>query len=129
MTSNSIGQPTMRAALVCDLTLPHSNPATAAYQITNDIAQQNSCVASHELLTGASHVPFHSLDMERLKVNYRVYMCPVCYKHIRGDKQDFGRHYMVHSGEKPQSCPYCSFKCIRKKALSKHLETKHGVSV
>ena len=35
------------------------------------------------------------------------------------------RHIMVHTGEKPISCPYCDYRCIQTSDLKKHCRNKH----
>ncbi|NXR78735.1 IKZF2 protein, partial [Pycnonotus jocosus] len=36
------------------------------------------------------------------------------------------RHIKLHSGEKPFKCPFCSYACRRRDALSGHLRTHSG---
>ncbi|KAF2363562.1 Zinc finger C2H2-type, partial [Trinorchestia longiramus] len=70
-------------------------------------------------------VLFSALDLDSLNINYRTFVCPVCLKAVRGDRQDFKRHYMIHSGERPQQCPYCTYKTIRKSDMTKHIISRH----
>ena len=63
--------------------------------------------------------------LERCQVGLRRYECFLCQKQIRGDKQDFRRHYMTHTGEKPVACPFCSYKTITKSCLKKHILGNH----
>lgn len=62
-------------------------------------------------------------------VSYHVssagtYLCPFCGKEFRL-KGDFTRHCMIHTGEKPFTCPNCAFKTTRKSTLKKHIERTH----
>ncbi|XP_047740476.1 serine-rich adhesin for platelets isoform X1 [Hyalella azteca] len=82
-------------------------------------------VSSFGEIPFSAPVPFSALDLESLSVKYREFVCPICMKCVRGDRQDFKRHYMIHSGERPEQCPYCSYRTIRKADLSKHVVSRH----
>ena len=70
--------------------------------------------------TRVGAVPFDELNL----VPSSVYKCPVCQQDFY-DKAKFRQHYMVHSGEKPYSCPYCEYRARQKNALKKHVVNKH----
>lgn len=53
------------------------------------------------------------------------YECPVCGKRFL-HKSHFRHHYMVHTGEKPYACAYCSFQCRQIGVLNRHIKTKHS---
>lgn len=52
-------------------------------------------------------------------------ICQVCqYKTFRNN--DFQRHMLTHSAEKPYSCDKCNYTCIQKIHLKAHLLTHTG---
>ncbi|XP_018023157.1 longitudinals lacking protein, isoforms F/I/K/T isoform X29 [Hyalella azteca] len=68
--------------------------------------------------------PFEALPHLRPNNPSRRYACPVCGREF-ADKKDFRRHYMIHTGEKPHSCPYCPYSARQKSSLKSHLAAKH----
>lgn len=52
------------------------------------------------------------------------YICPVCSKTFQ-NKKDFRRHYMIHTGEKPFSCPHCSYRARLKSNMKAHIFSRH----
>lgn len=55
--------------------------------------------------------------------------CPVCCKEVKGDKQDFKRHYMTHTGERPFACNFCQYRACHKSNLLKHVKRQHDFDV
>lgn len=55
-------------------------------------------------------------------------ICPVCGKAFTGDKFKFrlGRHMIIHTGEKPYSCPMCPYRGNIRSNLTRHLALQHG---
>lgn len=71
-------------------------------------------------------VPFDELPLKDLRpINpSKRYACPQCSKEFYS-KNDFRRHYMIHSGEKPYACKHCDYKFQRYEKLKLHLSTSH----
>ena len=59
----------------------------------------------------------NGLPFEEYIAKYRIspddpskrYVCPFCRKEFYS-RNDFRRHYMSHTGEKPFACKFCSFR-------------------
>ncbi|XP_018023134.1 protein tramtrack, beta isoform isoform X7 [Hyalella azteca] len=71
-----------------------------------------------------SIVPFDALPFEQLTTLSNRYSCPLCRLEF-GDKRNFRHHYMVHSGERPYPCSFCSYKARQTGTLNKHIKLKH----
>lgn len=56
-----------------------------------------------------------------------MFSCPVCHKNFT-KKRDFGRHYMIHTGERPYCCSLCPYKSSRLDSLNSHLRLKHSLN-
>lgn len=69
-------------------------------------------------------LPVALLDLNQLMTENRCYRCPGCGREIR-EKVDFIRHYMIHTGERPYCCNYCSYKATRKFTLIRHVKSIH----
>ena len=63
-------------------------------------------------------------QIEPIKIGPNQFECPFCLK-IMKDGFKMRRHIMVHTGEKPISCPYCDYRCIQTSDLKKHCRNKH----
>lgn len=96
-----------------------------SYKSNSTDASQVGCSILDDVTSVTSAVPFGALHLATLQTDYRTFLCPVCGKVVRGDRQDFRRHYMTHTGEKPVSCPFCLYKTIRKSDMNKHIRSKH----
>ncbi|XP_018023151.1 protein tramtrack, beta isoform isoform X23 [Hyalella azteca] len=60
-------------------------------------------------------------------INLRhTYPCPVCSR-VFNHKNNFRKHYMTHTGEKPHACNLCTYAAIQKKNLVEHLLNKHNI--
>ena len=57
----------------------------------------------------------------------KTYFCLICNSTKTGCYSDYLRHHLVHTGEKPFACPYCSFKSKLVGNLKKHISRKHPV--
>ncbi|KAF2363527.1 BTB/POZ domain [Trinorchestia longiramus] len=70
-------------------------------------------------------LPFDLLDFARLR-HAMGYQCPLCGLWCR-DKHLFRNHYRVHSGEKPFSCAFCTYRTNQKSNLNVHMRTHRDV--
>ena len=70
-------------------------------------------------------VPFDSLPLIPATSPNKRYTCPICAMQFY-DKNNFRHHYMVHSGEKPYPCNYCSYRARQIGSLNKHIKLKHS---
>jgi len=61
-----------------------------------------------------------------IKLGYQEYGCPCCPK-ITKRKDVMQKHILVHTGEKPYSCEFCSYRCIQKVQLTGHMKTNHSI--
>ncbi|XP_018023142.1 protein tramtrack, beta isoform isoform X14 [Hyalella azteca] len=93
-------------------------------QFTDVISSRAGNISSASVGQGFTLVPFASLHTSEILTDDRRYRCPVCAKQMR-NKQDFRRHYMTHSGEKPHGCPFCSYRTCSTTNLRKHVRTLH----
>jgi uncharacterized Zn-finger protein len=67
---------------------------------------------------------FNGLEPIRLGPNQ--YACPCCSK-IFKDSRNCRRHILIHTGEKPFKCPYCTeYSSIQKVALQTHIKRQHS---
>lgn len=57
--------------------------------------------------------------------------CDLCGKMFMGRnrRQNLQQHWMIHTGVKPYSCPYCSHCSNRKGNLDMHIVRVHGDTV
>ena len=80
----------------------------------------------HQALTSSGVVPFDELvNVKATDSQYMNYRCPVCGKEFYG-KEEFRRHYRVHTGEKPFACPVCPHKARQASNLKAHILAKHN---
>ena len=79
----------------------------------------------HLLEASNQLVSTDSVDFNQFKIGSDQYQCPFCAKIRKGDKTDFRRHYMTHTGEKPFECPYCPYRAVRKSDLKAHMRNRH----
>lgn len=96
--------------------MPNTREGVYEPQIPPCSSVLNSCQLSSSYSDGGS----------QLTRRHRMYQCPVCNK-VLHHKNDFRKHYMVHTGEKPYACTICEYKTSRKADLRYHLVRKHGV--
>nr|XP_027222255.1 zinc finger protein 710-like [Penaeus vannamei] len=56
-----------------------------------------------------------------------VILCPVCGKGFQGRSRRWklDRHMLLHTGEKPYQCPYCSHRANQKNNLRMHIRARH----
>ncbi|XP_018023152.1 protein tramtrack, beta isoform isoform X24 [Hyalella azteca] len=69
-------------------------------------------------------VPLEQLNFGDLITPLKTYKCPVCTRESR-DKFDFKKHYVTHTGDKPYSCPFCTYAGARKDSLINHIFFRH----
>ncbi|XP_053627388.1 longitudinals lacking protein, isoforms H/M/V isoform X9 [Cherax quadricarinatus] len=55
-------------------------------------------------------------------------VCPCCGR-VFLHKNNFLKHYKTHTGEKPFSCPLCSFRTIQKGNLKTHVRCVHKIEI
>ena len=100
-------------------------PSVVTGQQPSQDSATNVLTSTTSPVDGGNAVPFNQLKFTLKPTDHNMrYACPECQKEFY-NKTDFKRHYMVHSGEFPYICPYCSFKARQKGSLSTHLYMKH----
>ena len=57
------------------------------------------------------------------KLSGNSFKCKVCEKKFSG--RSLKRHMLIHTGDKPYSCPYCPYKNSRCDNLRQHMMRKH----
>ena len=72
-----------------------------------------------------SLTPYERLDLSQFLTQDNKIRCPVCGKEF-WDRSKLKRHYLIHTGEKPFHCHYCSFRCNQKDNLKLHVFSKHA---
>ena len=55
----------------------------------------------------------------------KPYSCPYCMKRFT-QKYDVQRHVMIHTGEKPFACTDCNYSTHRKDNLINHIRNQHN---
>ena len=77
------------------------------------------------------HKPFISegciliiLQNDPIKLGKGQFGCPFCNREAMKKQRDMKRHIMIHTGEKPFSCDYCSYAAAEMSNLKRHI-TKH----
>lgn len=63
---------------------------------------------------------------EPVRLGGGKWMCPFCSK-LMESSRNVKRHILIHTGEKPFSCPYCQKSCNQKYALNDHIKRIHGI--
>ncbi|KAA0186568.1 hypothetical protein HAZT_HAZT004253 [Hyalella azteca] len=90
------------------------------HQTDSSLTQSTS-----EVRSVAGAVPFEQLPpCPATATPGMIYGCPVCGKEFYY-KNDFRRHYMTHSGEKPFMCPFCPYKARFNSSIKKHCWSRH----
>jgi len=70
--------------------------------------------------TGQENPPFN-----RPQDRYACSYCSKSFMHICNLK----RHLLIHTGEKPHKCPFCSYRANVYSCLRRHVLTIHGVCI
>ncbi|XP_018023144.1 protein tramtrack, beta isoform isoform X16 [Hyalella azteca] len=70
----------------------------------------------------------HSYDFQKKPFTSQIhlYNCEICGRHF-DHKNNFRKHYMTHTGEKPFSCHLCAYTSVQKVNLTKHLMSRHQI--
>lgn len=93
--------------------------SSTSFSLTNYHRQSPTTQMAH-----SDTLPFSALNFADVITSMKTYLCPVCLKESK-DKEDFRRHYMTHTGEKPFHCPYCPYRACHKSNLTKHVRVVH----
>lgn len=65
-------------------------------------------------------------DFNRISVSsYSKYCCTLC-SYSTSHKNDFAKHKVVHTGERPFVCDVCDTSFPRKDSMKRHLAKVHG---
>ncbi|KAK3881047.1 hypothetical protein Pcinc_014504 [Petrolisthes cinctipes] len=76
----------------------------------------------HQLSPGPSPA-MHSMGQDEF-ISIHCHFCNKAF-HGRYAKYNLKRHFMIHRGEKPFMCPYCSHRTNQKGNLKYHILSAH----
>ena len=62
------------------------------------------------------------------KLGSKSFTCSTCGKQFHTNWQ-FGRHILIHTGQKPYSCSYCDYASTQKGNLNTHIVKYHNKTV
>ena len=63
-------------------------------------------------------------DEEFIMIN-GMFSCSQC-SYVNNHKQNFKKHLMTHTGERPYACPLCSYRALQKHHLDNHIKRHTG---
>ncbi|XP_018023167.1 protein tramtrack, beta isoform isoform X38 [Hyalella azteca] len=102
-----------------------SSSSAATNQQQQHMTDSSLTQSTSEVRSVAGAVPFEQLPpCPATATPGMIYGCPVCGKEFYY-KNDFRRHYMTHSGEKPFMCPFCPYKARFNSSIKKHCWSRH----
>ena len=97
------------------------NEASTSYDCSEQISVQYS--SSGNNVSGLNeNEPLSTDDWNTYKLN-----CSYCGKYFRWPK-DMRRHLRIHTGERPFSCNFCSYRAIQNGALVRHIRAMHKMN-
>ena len=77
----------------------------------------------------AKHTKHATSGSSYTSPNTTAYLCDICNKTIRGDKNDFTRHVQLHIGQKHHRCSHCSKGFYSEHTLKLHEARSHAAGV
>ncbi|XP_071528445.1 uncharacterized protein [Panulirus ornatus] len=99
-------------------------PAHLNFSTSDSSSQQNAPGGIGVVEVGVLGNENHSWSRVDEKTQSKRHLCPHCGKSFAYPK-DLRRHTLIHTGEKPFECPYCTHRANHKSNLKMHILCVH----
>lgn len=119
------------------INLRHSNKEYVQCPVCNEVIKQRSSFITH-MRTHTGERPHncalcgkgfrnHSQVAAHMRThNDGTFECDECHRRFK-TRFHLRRHSLVHTGEKPFQCMYCTYSCNVKGNINKHVKMVHGI--